>query len=318
MQKRTPQTEVVYEARAKGILDRFFCETSVIWNENPERLLEWLQDHRATLRYSTWRQYRSALAYFVQHDGRVPGLDDSIRSIQHVSGALNQATSSSKAKFIPDDSVQKVMAYLQDCREQRDISIMNWLIAGRITGLRPGEWVGASILADEDDVLILRCNNAKGTNGRSFGSHRTLIIRDLLARERDAIRDMVTSGSRLSEDAFAFELRQAGQRLSRVNRALFGALRKAKSRYGNRERGTGVTLYSARHQFAADAKAAGLSKEEIAALMGHGSIETAASHYGRRRHGVPGVFKVTPSVGDIERVRRVGALENEDDDDMAV
>src|SRR3546814_8539599 len=44
------------------------------------------------------------------------------------------------------------------------------------------------------------------------------------------------------------------------------------------------SLYSARHQFGANAKQK-LSREEVAALMGHITIDTAARHYGRRRVG---------------------------------
>src|SRR3546814_8562436 len=46
------------------------------------------------------------------------------------------------------------------------------------------------------------------------------------------------------------------------------------------------SLYSARHQFGANAKQK-LSREEVAALMGHITIDTAARHYGRRRVGTP-------------------------------
>lgn len=46
------------------------------------------------------------------------------------------------------------------------------------------------------------------------------------------------------------------------------------------------TLYTARHQFSANAKSSdGLTRTEIAALMGHASIYTAGEHYGKRRSG---------------------------------
>ena len=72
-----------------------------------------------------------------------------------------------------------------------------------------------------------------------------------------------------------------------------------------------ITLYSARHQFAADAKAAGLSKAEIAALMGHRSIETAGEHYGRRSAGWTGDpdrvvgFRVVPGLEDVRSVQSI-------------
>jgi hypothetical protein len=46
-----------------------------------------------------------------------------------------------------------------------------------------------------------------------------------------------------------------------------------------------LCLYSARHQFRANAAAAGSSSEEIAVLMGHISADTNKSHYGRAAKG---------------------------------
>ncbi|MGZ8160209.1 MAG: hypothetical protein ACXWT4_15560, partial [Methylobacter sp.] len=67
-----------------------------------------------------------------------------------------------------------------------------------------------------------------------------------------------------------------------------------------------ICLYSARHQFAADAKKSGLSKTAIAALMGHASQETAATHYGRRTAGRGG-FRVTADKADVARVQTLNA-----------
>jgi integrase len=62
------------------------------------------------------------------------------------------------------------------------------------------------------------------------------------------------------------------------------------------------TLYSLRHQIAADAKQSGGSKAEVAALMGHASDETAGRHYGRRVSGQRRL-KVQPSAADVATVR---------------
>jgi len=67
-----------------------------------------------------------------------------------------------------------------------------------------------------------------------------------------------------------------------------------------------ISLYSARHQFAANAKFNGLPLEHIAALMGHASIETATAHYGRRSAGTGGM-KVKAHSDDIERVTELNA-----------
>jgi hypothetical protein len=74
--------------------------------------------------------------------------------------------------------------------------------------------------------------------------------------------------------------------------------------YGQEENKQTIALYSARHQFVADAKYSGLSKEAIAALMGHGSIETAGLHYGRGTAGRSG-FHVTADEQDIKTVEEL-------------
>ena len=81
-----------------------------------------------------------------------------------------------------------------------------------------------------------------------------------------------------------------------------------------------ITLYTARHQFSANAKSDGLSKEEVAALMGHASIYTAGEHYGKRRggHGSVGArgeggakTRQTVVSPHIDNLRKVEALEQE-------
>ncbi|MGD9889291.1 MAG: integrase family protein [Halothiobacillaceae bacterium] len=56
-----------------------------------------------------------------------------------------------------------------------------------------------------------------------------------------------------------------------------------------------ISLYSARHQFAADAKSADLMPEMIAALMGYAVTETHQTHYGKRRFGHGRVMKASLS-----------------------
>ena len=64
----------------------------------------------------------------------------------------------------------------------------------------------------------------------------------------------------------------------------------------------GISLYTSRHQFVADAKRAGRSKMEVASLMGHSSDETATIHYGRRIQG-RGESVPLPDPEEVARVR---------------
>jgi len=71
-----------------------------------------------------------------------------------------------------------------------------------------------------------------------------------------------------------------------------------------RLRNGNITLYTARHPFSANAKSDGLTREEVAALMGHASIYTAGTHYGKRRSGHGGLGMHV----DGEKVRARGQL----------
>jgi integrase len=60
-----------------------------------------------------------------------------------------------------------------------------------------------------------------------------------------------------------------------------------------------ITLYSGRHQFCANLKAVGRSRAEVAYAMGHGSEETAAAHYGKRRSGWRGLEPMATTTPDL-------------------
>ena len=68
------------------------------------------------------------------------------------------------------------------------------------------------------------------------------------------------------------------------------ALNRAYQRAGTR----GPSLYSARHQFKINARAAGISAWDLAYLMGHASTITAQCHYGRGRAQIS-AFTVAPA-----------------------
>ena len=62
-----------------------------------------------------------------------------------------------------------------------------------------------------------------------------------------------------------------------------------------------ISLYSLRHQFSANAKMSGFTREEIAALMGHVVDDTATVHYAKKRSG----HSVCMVMADPEEVKRI-------------
>lgn len=170
--------------------------------------------------------------------------------------------------------------------------LRRWVISGILTGLRPIEWATAKISTFEgEECLIVK--NAKHTNGRAHGEFRTIILSDLTIDEISIIKKHVEYCNEWNDaDQFHSLYVSCGRTLSKVCKILW----KRRDQY--------PCLYSARHQFSADAKASGLTREEIAALMGHAVDETATKHYGKKTAG-SSYTRVKPTVEDVLKVRQV-------------
>ncbi len=93
--------------------------------------------------------------------------------------------------------------------------------------------------------------------------------------------------------SFAFYYRRSARRLKIVVEKLWPS------------RTMWPTLYTGRHQFAANLKKAGYSRLEIAALMGHATDETAHSHYGKKKAGRKTGGLVQALESEVQRIRVV-------------
>lgn len=319
----SPATHRDYLQRARSILRRFSHEHDGLDPEEyPGWFEAWFNRLLAELGKSTQRQYRAAVRHYIDYRGGRTAL--SIRSgaeqraweaDQGVArlAAKPKGTSSGKAKHIKPHELKRLCDELRSKRSRIAHLAADLLIAGYQFGLRPNEWAEAHFVfldsaadaTEYDSRLVVR--NAKATQGRSFGAHRTLRFSrgsmdpaDLKACMRCNLAMKVRALKRRRERPPGDEnvdpcgLRGMQQHLA-----------EARKRRGYKRK---ITLYSARHQFAANAKAAGLSQIEIAALMGHGSDETATKHYGKRRSGRRArSFDVEPSEQDVEAVERFNA-----------
>ena len=164
------------------------------------------------------------------------------------------------------------------------------MVCTRVTGLRPCEWQHAVL-----EGAALKVTNAKSTHKRSHGKHRTIDLH--LARKAllDLIESFLGVVKEQQGDQFVALYDRVRDLIADVARRTLSKRRKY------------PTLYTARHMFASTAKA-NLSKEEVAALMGHGSIDTAGRHYAAARHARDGFpLEVMPMQQDIEAVKQLNA-----------
>ncbi len=265
---------------------------------------------RAPYSRATFRQYKAALladfeAKLADQSPNLTRADD--EQLIHAINVLHQvnqaafakhgsATSASKAKTFRDKDLEAILTYL-DSRvglDQWAVPLQYWLRAGRLTGLRPGEWQHAA-MSHIDGRPTLTVRNAKHSNGRGNGPERTLQLDRMIPVELNDIREMLEMVDDITgEMPFADLQHRVAKYLHSVTRQV---LKPGRGRVA-----TWPTLYSLRHQLLADAKRT-LTQPEVAAIAGHASDATAGQHYGRRRSGVRAPA-VTPSPGDVATVRR--------------
>lgn len=259
-------------------------------DSNPEwaGFIDWLISIRSTLRPATWRQYRAAVVHAMgQH--QVLGRESfHARLMERINlpdrKALPARTSSTKSKSLPNADMNALIQYLGARDGRWDRLAGQWLVFGMITGLRPGEWQSVKACPNEDE-MILRVANGKFDAQRAHGPERTIHVH-IPPSMMGALDEFIQAIQ--SEDfANVYE----GCRM-----ALWSATKALWPRRKNRP-----SLYSCRHQFAADAKSAGLAPEVIAALMGHAVTETHQTHYGKRRSG-RGSVMVEAEASDVMRV----------------
>ncbi|NMX77621.1 site-specific integrase [Pseudomonas sp. WS 5532] len=269
----------------------------------PLTVIEHLIARKPSIARNTWKQYKNALRHHftlllaastekvLQEELQAAlTLLDTVTS----EGTLRfgTQTSSLKQKGFKRPDFIRLLAYLDQNEGKHRYArpLKTWLKATYLVGLRPGEWHSAGV-TEIQGRLVLIVENAKATNGRGNGEHRSLDLGDLTPDEMSDIHEMIAMlEGYAGEIDFDVLQTRIGDYMKYATRHCFG------------KRAKYPTLYSMRHQFSANAKLAGNSKAEVAALMGHGSDETAGEHYARKVSG-DSAGKVKPLLSDVKNVR---------------
>ena len=294
---RTPHTVTSYLKRAAQLGLRAKADRGLSPDAPlaPADFVAWAVGLRPSLSRSSWRQYKAALSCFLESQGTPDGRLALIAlqaawstPCKRVSGR----TSAQKERALRPADFKAIRTFLLASEYKWAHPTLVWLAAGLLTGLRPLEWYGAQLVDGPSGERQLQVPNAKCTNGRANGPMRRLDLTDLVPKLIAMIERQLAFAAQFSslED---FRRAHAACRkcLYKTTRALWP------------KRQRHVCLYTSRHQFAANAKADGLSRGEVAALMGHASDETASLHYGRRTSGRAG-FAIRPNPTEVELVRR--------------
>ena len=336
-------TRQSYEKRFEGLAKRFFKSSGLSMSEHTYEFLQWIDDLKFKLSNSTRRQYRCAIKYSLREyrinfESAIPDFLVSNVTRSTVRKFHGKRTSALKSKFIRSEVLEQLLDYLDSSNSISAWLIKDMLIASSHFGLRPIEWMDASWTLDSNKKLGLLVKNAKNSHGRSHGENRIIWLdtdllspelRPVLAQaiksadslikyfqkqnnqtEKDFIPDINLSTS-TNEASLYFLKRQVAEAIIIKARQYLNQLYRKNTQFKKLAKRNRITLYSARHQFAANAKKAGLKPEEVAALMGHASMETNQASYGRRVNGTPGGFGVVADAHDVERVLELLSLKEE-------
>ncbi len=298
---RSDDTDAAYDRRARQIVARIDREVRVRRQRplNPDDLPIWLGAMTASLAHVSWRQYKAALVAYARTmaatDASWKPILDRLLGLRWSKADSQPAkrvplrTSARKVKNAKTEQLQQLKARLA----MHNTMAAAFLMATWTTGLRPVEWAGASF-DHVGDRARLRVRNAKSTNGRSHGQHRTLWFDALGFQHIMAIRQTIDAFSAAAaRDAVAALQEQIERAFRTANDALWP------------RRKMSITPYTLRHQFAARVKLA-YPSEEVAALMGHANDVTAFHHYARRsrsKSGDVGPPLPKPDRDEVTRVR---------------
>jgi integrase len=288
---------------------------------DPLQIAVWLDKNKKAGLYSksTFRTYKCSLVCYTERlpdetpnkyealDFLKESLNDGTRKVR-----INNKTSARKVKGINEKDLSTLTTWLTQNKGKWYQLSADWLRASVLTGLRPSEWPGSELIEYplETEVrvdmgkiievpltytLALRVPNGKNSNGRANGDYRTLILAHLSKKELKVIMDFLLEIHDICvRQKVPFAKVQENCRL-----AIYYANKRAFPR-----RKHSFSLYSARHQFAANMKASGKSKVEVAALMGHAEAATATKHYARENVGsnIAGIIVDDHEVSSVRTV----------------
>ena len=262
IQTKSESTVAEYQKKWRTIIKRV--------GENPseEELIGYFNRQKYIDRKSTFKMYRVAATFILTEQG-LTELAHQIQSIQYPSDGIKNlppASSSSKPKKISAKMYEKLLSVVGEKTSAIALLSLHFIKATINTGLRPSEWLNASIERFED-YAILTIYNAKFTNGRASGETRSLRLED--AESIQSAIKLIELFSTMDETSAKAKLAQCSTFIRLTSIAGMGGIKHK------------VTPYTLRHQYTANAKKI-FSQEKVALAVGHNVTKTASVHYGKK------------------------------------
>lgn len=263
----------------QGLAANFYAKRLGGEAPTPKRIADALRQAGGDYRPGYWRKLRNALMY----DQVDKGYFEAAQRLKETSNPVTTGktrgtvkTKQRRCKSISDADMQKLSKALN---EKKDSELSSVVFIAHKVGCRPAEMAGIKRLSDTE-IFVPGAKKSKGNRGLDRTITLDKEVCDTIEVAVDNIRNMD------SEKA----VHQLQSRLDRLTAKLWPR-RKARP-----------TLYTFRHQMGSDLKASGLSRVEIAYVMGHQSTASVDVYGDRRKSSGRGTVKPAPGA-DMSMVR---------------
>lgn len=243
---------------------------------SPKRITDALVTAAPEYRPAYWRRLRNALAL----DQKEKGYTDAADRINATQNPVTKAGSKlavkakqTRVKAVKAADEQQLQRYFTAANDYESLSA---IVVTRLTGARPAELCSIRV---EGGLVHVR--GAKQSHNGQRGLDRVLKLPEV---ETQLVAEMLKVLQSANIGAIQDRVTSAGQRLWPQRRAV-------------------PSLYSWRHQLGSDLKASGLSRVEIAYIMGHQSTESVEQYGNRKTARAGAVLPRAPGGTDLSLVR---------------
>lgn len=295
---RTAATRSTYEVKGANLAKRLSAQ---VGTEDPSELLARFLSSSVNYSQRTFRLYKASLLQHFTDSGVAPSV---LRLLKLASSKdlpkRSVHTSGLKAKSVQPEDQVLLLAMLRTRRSKTAGLAADYFQAGLIAGPRPVEWIGATLEVLDRGLPI---------DAPASATHRISFVNakrdEFQIRGNGATRSVyLTLGA---ADAAAIIRVIADARANAKDwdmhyDRLRGVLRyAAKTLWPKRKKVP--CFYTTRHQSQANAKASGKKPNEVAAIYGHASDNTATQHYARASQGDKNMYKAAPTALSLAQVR---------------
>lgn len=267
--------------RYKGLAAHFYAKRLGGEAPTPKRIADALRAAAGDYRPGYWRKLRNALMYDQVDKGYFEAAQRLKETSNPVTTGKTKGTVKAKqrrCKSVSDTDLDKIYKASLD---KSDTELASVLAVALYTGCRPAEMAGI-VRVGKDQVFIPGAKKSKGMRGMD----RTI----QLSEAKCKVIEVAVATIRDMDGDKAKAMHRVQTRLDRLTKKLWPR-RKARP-----------TLYTLRHQMGSDLKASGLSRVEIAYVMGHQSTSSVEVYGDRRKKSGRGGVKPAPGA-DMSKIR---------------